>query len=446
MTYWNDMPETEKDTWHWMSLSLSLARTMGLHQNPERVDTGNSKQRLRKRIWWSCLMRERLIALGMRKPIRIGKDDFDVPMLTFEDFDTTSQVSAVARALEPCPVLQDSEYLAQMARMCLEEAKLCLLIGRVLNSQYSTPCFARSARLTPKTSATESSEVFQCDRELEMWLEELPKDARYANSHTVDVSSAESVALVHRAMLKMAFLAISITLHRPQVLSIAPGITAPELIDLSRRRLLHAATEIVTIANDLHTQDLSRFLPTSGVTVLVPAIIVHLQLAKFRDAATRHSSLHLFHQGMQVLNSLRESYISADVAALYIEAAIQKLQLTDSSVWLSFTLKASTETAEISHDSSSVPAEDVARTLITNSTLNTHEICMLSDRSQPLHSIQGSETNAFDSSWTELVSSPCEDEKRSELILFEDFTEGGDFFMPQCRVGLLRSHDYQYCI
>jgi hypothetical protein len=33
-------------------------------------------------------MRERLIAISMRKPTHIRRDDYDVPMLAMEDLDT----------------------------------------------------------------------------------------------------------------------------------------------------------------------------------------------------------------------------------------------------------------------------------------------------------------------------------------------------------------------
>jgi HSP20 family molecular chaperone IbpA len=46
-----------------------------------------SKKKLWKRIWWSCFMRDRLVALGMRRPTRIKAEDYDVPMLREEDFE-----------------------------------------------------------------------------------------------------------------------------------------------------------------------------------------------------------------------------------------------------------------------------------------------------------------------------------------------------------------------
>lgn len=87
MTYWCETPDDQKDTWHWMGMGILLAHTMGLHRNPEKSNMDPKKQKLWKRIWWSCFMRNRLVSLGMRRPTRIKDDDYDVSILTFEDFE-----------------------------------------------------------------------------------------------------------------------------------------------------------------------------------------------------------------------------------------------------------------------------------------------------------------------------------------------------------------------
>ncbi|KAJ6444633.1 C6 transcription factor (Ctf1B) [Purpureocillium lavendulum] len=87
MTYWYEDPDHHKDARHWMGVAISLAQTLGLHQNPNSTGIPAPKQGLWKRIWWSCFIRDRLIALGMRCPTRIQDNDCDVPMLVESDFD-----------------------------------------------------------------------------------------------------------------------------------------------------------------------------------------------------------------------------------------------------------------------------------------------------------------------------------------------------------------------
>jgi hypothetical protein len=336
MTYWYETPDDQKDTWHWMGVSLSLAHTIGLHRNPEQSNMDLKRQRLWKRIWWSCFMRDRLIALGMRRPTRIKNEDCDVPMLVLDDFDTEPLPLELVRMLGGCPAVRDSAKRLKLAKMCIEKAKLCLCISHVLAAQYSVLSHKfggtteTTMMLVPKKSTAESLEVVDCDRELDLWYQNLSEDLRYrmpgskerANEHDGDVLT------VHRALLNMIFLTTSSALHRPQVLPAMPSPTvAAGLQDLSRKRVREAATEITEVAQDLHDLDLVRFLPTTGVTVLLPAVIIHLLDIKSNDVTVRNASLRRFYQCMQVLQRLREMYASADFAFSFLEAAIRKANI-----------------------------------------------------------------------------------------------------------------------
>ena len=71
MSYWYETPDDQKDTWHWLGIAVSLAHTIGLHRHADTLSLDVSRQKLWKRIWWCLLMRDRLVALGMRRPTRI---------------------------------------------------------------------------------------------------------------------------------------------------------------------------------------------------------------------------------------------------------------------------------------------------------------------------------------------------------------------------------------
>ena len=89
MTYWYESPDDPKDVWHWLGIAVSVARTIGLNCDTSNAPLMSPQQRrLWKRIWWSCYMRDRLIAIGMRRPMRINEGDFDVAMLELDDFET----------------------------------------------------------------------------------------------------------------------------------------------------------------------------------------------------------------------------------------------------------------------------------------------------------------------------------------------------------------------
>ena len=279
-------------------------------------------------------MRDRLIALGMRRPTRIKTQDYDVPMLTLDDFDIAPILDTVTCIPPDCRIARDVDMQRQLAIMCIEKAKLCLCISHVLSKQY---CVLNNNQgllndrttmmLLPKKLDPEKCEVKACDQELQKWVDELPEDAKYS-----DTSSGDDCIDLHRALLHMIFFTTLSALHRPQVLPSSYGgnpatpksPSGAELLDVSRRNVRRAASAITSIAQRLDSLDLVRYLPTTGVTVLLPAIIIHLLDIKAPEEETRRASLRGFCQCMQVMGKLRDLYAAADYSTAFLEAAIRK--------------------------------------------------------------------------------------------------------------------------
>ncbi|KAJ4354443.1 uncharacterized protein N0V89_006180 [Didymosphaeria variabile] len=335
LTYYYETPDDQKDTWHWMGVATSVAHTIGLHRNPDKTNMDSKRTKLWKRIWWSTYMRDRLIALGMRRPTRIKSEDFDVPMLTLDDFEIAAIPDSVSCVPTDCRAARDVGLQRQLAIMCIEKARLCLCISHVLSKQY---CVLNNNQglqndrttmmLLPKKLDPETSEVKACDEELQNWVKDLAKEAKYSDDFTGDNSLD-----VNRALLHMVFFTTLSALHRPQVLPSSHGgpasvpaktNVASDLLDVSRRNVRRAASAITSIAQRLDQTDLVKYLPTTGVTVLLPAIIIHLLDIKAPEDDTRRASLRGFCQCMAVMGKLRDLYAAADYSTAFLEAAIRK--------------------------------------------------------------------------------------------------------------------------
>lgn len=335
LTYYYETPDDQKDTWHWMGVATSVAHTIGLHRNPDNTNLDSKRVKLWKRIWWSTYMRDRLIALGMRRPTRIKSEDFDVPMLTLDDFEIDPIPDSITCIPADCKVARDVNVQRQLAIMCIEKARLCLCISHVLSKQY---CVLNNNHglqndrttmmLLPKKLDPATSEVKACDEELQKWVNELPEDAKYT-----DKPSGEAAIDLARSLLHMVFFTTLSALHRPQVLPNSQGGPASasskpdvesDILDASRRNVRRAASAITSIAQRLDAGGLVKYLPTTGVTVLLPAIIIHLLDIKAPEEETRRSSLRGFCQCMAVMGKLRDLYAAADYSVAFLEAAIRK--------------------------------------------------------------------------------------------------------------------------
>ncbi|KAI9772833.1 MAG: hypothetical protein M1840_008715 [Geoglossum simile] len=340
MTYWYETPDDQKDTWHWMGVAISLSHTIGLHRNPGKSKMDHKRQRLWKRIWWSCFMRDRLVALGMRRPTRIKSEDYDVPMLTLDDFEISSLNPNITCIAQECLLAREPVRQRELAIMCIEKAKLCVCISHVLSAQYSvlnnnqgalTPegNTTTTMMLLPRKLGAETCEVRSCDDQLSKWIKELPVEASY---RTPVPGAVDEVLTVHCALLHMVYYTTLSALHRPQVLPSAPAAWparngGAELHEISRNKVRRAAAEITRFGKELRELDLVKYLPTTGVTVLLPAIIIHLLDIKSLDENIRNESLLGFSLCMQVIHRLRENYAAADYATHFLEAAIRKANI-----------------------------------------------------------------------------------------------------------------------
>ncbi|CAH0053313.1 unnamed protein product [Clonostachys solani] len=336
MTYWYETPDDQKDTWHWMGVAISLAHTIGLHRNPGSTTMCLSKQKLWKRIWWSCFMRDRLIALGMRRPTRIKDEDYDVPMLEEADFEIQALADNITVIPQDCVLMRDIAMQKELAIMCIAKAQLCVCISHMLKAQYSVLIRDKmkpenttnsTMMLFPNKQLDNVEGVHTVDMELMAWAESLPACCQYRTLTPLEVGNGKSTVAVQRTLLHMVYYTTISALHRPQFLPSSPThtpTTSRQVQEMSRLRVRDAAMHITRMASELHTHKLERYLPTTGVTVILPAMIIHLLEMKNPVADARERATYGFRQCMRVMEKLRDIYAAADYATGFLDAALRK--------------------------------------------------------------------------------------------------------------------------
>ncbi|KAG9255364.1 fungal-specific transcription factor domain-containing protein [Emericellopsis atlantica] len=336
MSYWYETPDDQKDTWHWMGVAISLAHTIGLHRNPGATTMSIRKQKLWKRIWWSCFMRDRLIALGMRRPTRIKDEDFDVPMLEESDFEIQPLADNVTVIPASCTLMRDTSMQRELAAMCIAKAELCVCISHMLKAQYSVLIRDKTKpdnttnstmMLFPNKQLDNVESVQVVDMELMAWAESLPQSCQYRTLTPLDIEGGKSTLAVQRTLLHMVYYTTISALHRPQFLPSSPThapTTSRQAQEMSRVRVRDAANHITFMAASLHQLRLEKYLPTTGVTVVLPAMIIHLLEMKNVDQEAAQRATRGFKQCMKVMEKLREIYAAADYATGFLDAAVRK--------------------------------------------------------------------------------------------------------------------------
>ena len=266
--------------------------------------------------------------MGLRRPSQLNEGTSNVPMLKLEDFDFEPYHTSVT-AMFHCRQLEDISHQKRLATMFVEKTKLCQCIGRVLFAQYApSQCqFGTATRTTitlvPRQAS--ESELARCSQKLESWLNGLPKDAQFIPESKDNIKEGEDVLLLHSAMLRMLYHATISALHRPWALGVSAdqSKTRQELTRTARAKMHDSALGITHIIQGLNQLDLTRFLPQSGVTVILPAAVAHLTNSNSDNPTIRETSIYHFQKCVQVLQGLKDIYPAADMEVANIEAAVK---------------------------------------------------------------------------------------------------------------------------
>ncbi|KAF5709071.1 cutinase transcription factor 1 beta [Fusarium mundagurra] len=336
MTYWYDSDSDDKHTWYWMGLALTTAHIEGLHRDLEEPQQMNKQGRLRRRIWWSCVIRDRLLGLGLRRPSRIREDEFSVTRLRLDDFDISAPPPpAVARLLvAPSYTGKDPVNRQRMAALCIDLSQLCTTIGRILHSQYtiaSTPGggsnYLRRAIVRPRSLKEQANSFAKCDADLQEWFRNLTPESRYVpgarDGGTATAQVENSTIRLHKILLYMKYLTAIGALHRPQVFySGSDTIDSTRKVE-SRRKLTEAAVAITKLAFDLQSNGQMRFAPTSSIPAFLSAALIHLLNIRSPDEETRNISIGRFCQCLDALHQLQNMYTAADEAVQIINNMLE---------------------------------------------------------------------------------------------------------------------------
>ncbi|KAL1910190.1 hypothetical protein Sste5344_003804 [Sporothrix stenoceras] len=338
LTCWYEKSEEdEEETWQLMGIALSLAKSLGIHHDPEHLDISSDIKHLRKKVWWSCFVRDRLLSLGMGRPARIHPGDFDVPMLTMEDCEMKPLEDDILCWVGPIPMADDCPTKASIYLCFVELVQLCVRLGdsllhefSILSNPASVMAQVISMMVTSNTSAVQIQDLQPCDVELQGWQQSLTPGCRYTKGQfQSEVRRNESHRLLrlYQALLHVVYLTATALMHQSKMLQATDaedGNAGSGLVRLSRNKVSNAAAEITDIVSELSDDDQLRFAPTVTIPALMSATLTHLMDIRSPSNTIRYTSIGRFFQCWQALHCLREMYASADHAVSFLETVIVK--------------------------------------------------------------------------------------------------------------------------
>ncbi|VUC28404.1 unnamed protein product [Clonostachys rosea] len=332
MSSWSDMPHANKDSWHWLGVAISMAYAVGMNNQSTILAQPPREQRLWRRIWWSCYSRDRFLALGLRRPMRINNEDVTVTGLELNDFElnVVPDDNTIIRSRNT--PLRDLNQQLQLVDLFIYRSRLCAIVTSVLHVQDAhDKSMSAMMAINSKWSQKLDHDFSQAEAALNNWKNSLPRSCEDRPAEQAELDNGSATIAVQRTHLHMTFQTILYSLHRPRFLPTSPKMLTPankRPKSNSVHQIRNSAVQITRIAKNLGEMHLDRFLPVSGVTVIFPAMVISLLDMKSRDAGVRQAATERFSTCMRVMETLQETYIAADSTINYFKMALQKASIS----------------------------------------------------------------------------------------------------------------------
>lgn len=145
----------------WLTRALRLAKQAGANTWYDS-SVSDAKRLDKKKLWWACILRDRMIAIGVRRSIQITADevDFDQGCLQADDF---ADEQAESRVYEPATKKMLTHIVVAQSELAV--AQTATLTAAYGNTDETNPPGTTSASQT----VTSMTRIESAKTELVIW-------------------------------------------------------------------------------------------------------------------------------------------------------------------------------------------------------------------------------------------------------------------------------------
>ncbi|KAH6999431.1 fungal-specific transcription factor domain-containing protein [Ilyonectria destructans] len=328
MSLWYETTEEHRNTWHWIDVAVSQAFVAELHRDSVDSSRCSKDRKLRRRVWWSCFIRDQLTSLGMKRLPRIRDGEYNVSMLTDDDFEIKRTQDDYC--MKPGPIwtqFRDKTRQKELGRLCTAKAVLCQCIGAYLMFSHSIQSRDGSKvysnnpipNLDWKNSGGFSFASLK--GKIDIWHKSLPECCRL-RPLSDEVRTVDAGIAVNRMVLHIIYQSIMLAIERATFMS----PLTQSLLDRETARLcmLEAALQISDMTNEAHEAGLYRFFSNSALMAIIPAAGVHLQRLNGNLEAESQAAFKGYRQCAEVIETLGDTYEPANIARHVMEWAVSR--------------------------------------------------------------------------------------------------------------------------
>ncbi|KAI0804418.1 hypothetical protein GGR55DRAFT_691011 [Xylaria sp. FL0064] len=290
LTYWapNWSLATKKPNTAWLGVAIQNAKSAEAHIysamptfSPVTDPIEYKKQNSLKRLWWCCVIRDRLISLGMRRSIQISRAHFDVGSnCGFGCADLADEVGLSK--------VYNSETKRRLIEIFVQLGELCSVLTDLLTLVFpldDVPGWGRH-------NGTEGAEKVRASKAaLRRWYKaatiRFPTSGggSASNKNSGDKNTQHDSVILYTNLMYMFYHSARAALCHHEVLQAAMASASPKSnssvhgfsnVYESRHELQDAACGVTQCLNELIQRRLARWLPISAISCTAMPLVLHI--------------------------------------------------------------------------------------------------------------------------------------------------------------------------
>ncbi|KAH8675040.1 fungal-specific transcription factor domain-containing protein [Ilyonectria robusta] len=257
----------------WLDIAIQQAKNAEAH-NHEVIRTWPKRRAVLKRLWWCCIIRDRIFGMGMRNGIKITRNDFDFQIQNALGFADLSDEIENSKVHDP----GTKRRLVEIFELLIE---LCIMLTDILDlafpletsSGWREVCMDEEERVTGYKLALE-----RWHRRVVLKFPELPSQTRSCEQEvqhgTVTLCLkllfmyhySAKVVLSHHEILQLAMSPISNSASCSRAL----------ILEDNLHELQDATSGITDCLADLIHLELAQWLPISAVACTALPLFLYI--------------------------------------------------------------------------------------------------------------------------------------------------------------------------
>ncbi|KAF4946258.1 hypothetical protein FGADI_11335 [Fusarium gaditjirri] len=296
-----------------LATAIQLAQGVGADQYHKRPDQNSAETIRLKRLWWCCIVRDRILPLGVRRQLHIASINPALDPLTEQDFEKEIQESQVYSQ-------QTKRILVQLF---ISLCELAIPFTGVIQTVYGMVQSAVDA-ISPMTENQEQIQesIRFCEASLDAWFDK----ATIRFPTPAGIISTEKSLVLYTNLMYIYYYSARVALYQYEAFVVSltsPGACMDDKLHKTRLHLEDATLGITDNLKELVQLKVARFLPISVIAFAALPLVLHILDVKLAKApsqtARKQGRLNIYTETMKGLQTL---YDGVDDVWAFIRSAV----------------------------------------------------------------------------------------------------------------------------